>query len=130
MSIQIVRNINISGCAMPMMGMVPMPMMGMGGCCSPIMGGSIFCRPYPYMAMGGAMMAGACIGAALANPGVINALGSVIKPVWNGVLKPVIRAIGNFVEWVWDNTLGWIIKNVGQTKAKKNAEKAAKEAEA
>ncbi len=127
MSVQIVRNVNISGCGMGMM-----PMMGMGGCC-PGMGMSVFCRPYPMMAMGGAMAAGACIGAALATPGVIDAIGSVVKPVinfagqalkwgynnvvlpvWNGVVKPVwnfaynniLKPVGNFL---WND----VIKPIG-----------------
>lgn len=140
MSVQIVRNINISGCAMPMMGMAPMPMMGMGGCCSPMMCGSVFCRPYPYMAMGGAVMAGACIGAALANPGVINAIGSGLKwgynnlvlPVWNGVVKPVaswaynniLKPIGHGLKWVWDHTLGWVLKKLDNAVTKKSEAKA------
>lgn len=136
MSIHIVRNVTFGGCGIPMMGMGPMPMGPM-----PIMGHcSIFCRPYPYMAVGGAMMAGACIGAALANPGVINAIGSGLKwgynnlvlPVWNGVVKPVtswaynniLKPIGHGLKWVWDHTLGWVLKKLDNSVTKKSEAKA------
>lgn len=143
MSVQIVRNVNISGCGM---GMPIMPMMGMGGCCTPMMGGSIFCRPYPMMAMGGAVMAGACIGAALANPGVLDAIGSGLKwgynnlvlPVWNGVIKPVglwtynniLKPIGSGLRWVWDHTLGWVLKKLETATSKKKSETTTESAEA
>jgi len=137
MSVQIVRNINISTCGMPMMSMGPM----MSGCC-PGMGMSVFCRPYPMMAMGGAVAAGMLTGAVLANPQILGAIGSGLKwgynnlvlPVWNGVIKPVaswtynsilkpawnnfikptLGLIGQGLQWVWDHTLGWVIKKIGK----------------
>ena len=98
MSFSYTRTITTNGLGMPMMPM--RPMMGMGGCFSPMMGGSIFCRPYPMMAIGGAVAAGACIGAALACPGVMNAIGSGLK-------------------WVWDHTLGWVLKKLETATSKK-----------
>lgn len=139
MSISITRNINISGYGMPMMGMMPMG----GMCCRPAMpifGG--YCTP--MMSAGGAMMAGACVGAALANPGVLNAIGSglkwgynhILKPVWNSVIKPaglwvynnILKPIGSGLKWVWDHTLGRLFKKRGASTSKENA--AAKEVKA
>ena len=131
MSVQITRNVNISGYGMPMM-----PMMSMGGCC-PGMGMSIFCRPYPVMAMSGAVAAGMLTGALLANPQVLNTIGSGLKwgynnlvlPVWNGVIKPVanwtynniLKPIGSGLKWVWDHTLGWVLKKLESATSKKSA---------
>ena len=133
MSFSYTRTITTNGLGMPMMPM--RPMMGMGGCFSPMMGGSIFCRPYPMMAVGGAVAAGACIGAALACPGVMNAIGSglkwgynnIILPVWNGIIKPVglwtynniLKPIGSGLKWVWDHTLGWVLKKLETATSKK-----------
>lgn len=137
MNMQITRNLNISGCGMPMM-----PAMGMGGYCSPMLGGSIFCRPYPMMAMGGAMAAGICAGALLANPQILSTIGSGLKwgynnlilPLWNSVLKPaglwaynnILKPIGSGLKWLWDHTLGWVIKKVESKKAAKETAKSEK----
>lgn len=134
MSVQITRNVNINGCEMPMM-----PMMSMGGCCTPAM--PIFgtcCTPVPVMGCGimnNDMAAGYCIGTALGNPGVLSAIGSGLKwgynnlvlPVWNGVIKPVanwtynniLKQIGSGLKWVWDHTLGWVLKKIGEATSKK-----------
>ena len=151
MNLSITRNINISGYGMPMMGMMPMG----GMCCRPAMpifGG--YCTP--VMAAGGTMMAGACVGAALATPGVLNAIGSglkwgynhLLKPVWNSVIKPagqwiynsllkpaglwvynsILKPIGSGLKWVWDHTLGKLFKKRGASTSKENA--AAKEVKA
>lgn len=120
---------------MPMMPMRPMmPMMAMGGCYGP--GMPIFGFSNPNCAMGGAAMAGACVGAALATPGVMSAIGSglkwgynnIIKPVWNSVIKPVwnfaynniLKPIGSGLKWVWDHTLGWVFKKIGEATSKKS----------
>lgn len=132
MSFTYTRSISVSGCGMPMMPM--RPMMAMGGYCGPRM--PIFGCCNPYYAMGGAAMAGACIGAALATPGVMSAIGSglkwgynnIIQPVWNGVIKPVwnfaynniLKPIGSGLRWVWDHTLGWVLKKIGEATSKKS----------
>lgn len=135
MSFTYTRSVSVSGCGMPMMLMRPMmPMMAIGGCCGPRM--PIFGCCNPYYAMGGAAMAGACVGAALATPGVMSAIGSglkwgynnIIQPVWNGVIKPVanwtynniLKPIGSGLKWVWDHTLGWVLKKIGEATSKKN----------
>lgn len=143
MNVSITRNINISGCGMPMMGMMPM-----GGYCRPAM--SIFggyCAPVMGCGMSNAMAAGLCVGALAATPGVLNAIGSglkwgynhilqplwngvikpagtwiynsVLKPVWNNFLKPTFGLIGQGLKWVWDHTLGWVIKKISGKKAEK-----------
>ena len=90
MSIQITRNVNICGYGMPMM-----PMMSMGGCYTPAM--PIFgtcCTPIPVMCCGimnNDMAAGYCIGTALGNPGVLNAIGSGLKWVWNHTLGGLLK---------------------------------------
>ena len=140
------RTITTSGCGMPMMPMGMGPMMGMGGpCIHPRM--SIFgfgCRPMMGYAIGGAALAGACAGAALAMPGVMNAIGSGLKwgynnlalPVWNNVLKPaglwtynnILKPIGSGLQWVWDNTLGWVLRKLETAVNKKKSQKAAENA--
>ena len=136
MSVQITRNVNISGYGMPMM-----PMMSMGGCYTPsmpIFGG--YCTPAPMMGCGimnNDMAAGYCVGTALATPGVLQAIGSGLKwgynnlvlPVWNGVIKPVanwtynniLKPIGSGLKWVWDHTLGWVLKKLESATSKKSA---------
>lgn len=121
MSVQITRNINISGCGMPMMPMAPM--MPMGGCC-PGMGMSVFCRPMMGCGMTNAMAAGACIGAALATPGVLDAIGSGIQWGYNNLIKPVVNFAGKALKWgynniiqpAWNNyikpALGWVYNSV------------------
>lgn len=141
MSFTYTRTITASGCGMPMMPMMPMrpvmhPAMRMpifGGCCRPMMG----------CAVGGAVLAGACAGALLANPQIVNGIGNglkwgynnIIQPVWNGVIKPVwnfaynniLKPIGSGLRWVWDHTLGWVLKKL-ETATSKKSSKAAKEA--
>ena len=150
MSISVTRNININGCAMPMMGMMPM-----GGLCRPAMpifGG--YCSPAVGCAAGGALAAGVCIGA-LATPGVLSAVGSglkwgynhllkplwnsaikpagiwmynnLLKPAWNNFLKPAFGYIGQGLKWVWDHTLGRVIKKISGKKAQKAATQKAEE---
>lgn len=139
MSFTYTRTITASGCGMPMMPMMPMrpmmhPMPIFGGCCRPMMGGC---------AVGGAVLAGACAGALLANPQVLNGIGSafkwgynnIIQPVWNGVIKPVwnfaynniLKPIGSGLRWVWDHTLGWVLKKLETATSKKKASSTASE---
>ena len=121
MSFTYTRTVTFGGCGMPMMPMAPMMPM-MGGCCSPMMRPPLFCRPYPMMAACGAVAAGVCAGALIANPQIINGIGnafkwgynSVIKPVWNSAIKPALGFIGQGLKWVWDHTLGWVIKKISK----------------
>ena len=123
MNVSITRNINISGCGMPMMGMMPM-----GGYCRPAM--SIFggyCAPVMGCGMSNAMAAGLCVGAACAIPGVLSGIGSALKFGYNHILKPagiwtynnILKPIGSGLKWVWDHTLGWVIKKISGKKAEK-----------
>lgn len=126
MSVQITRNINISGCGM---GMPMMPMMGMGGCCAPAMPifGSACCTPVvPVMGgccgiMNNDMAAGYCIGTALGTPGVLNAIGSGLQWGYNNIVKPVVHFAGQAIQWgynniikpVWNFAYNNILKPVG-----------------
>lgn len=111
MSVQITRNVNISGCGMPMM-----PMMPTGGCCTPAMpifGGC--CTPVPVMGCGmmnNDMAAGYCVGTALGTPGVLNAIGSGIQWGYNNIVKPVINFAGQALKWGYNNIVLPVWNNV------------------